>query len=78
MQWLYLMIGGIVILLLMIAGVPVLEAGLAENPAGNGSAAVDATGDLLAVLGTAPVLLVFGLMLLAVVVLLVGLPGVKV
>jgi hypothetical protein len=39
---------------------------------------VDATGDLLAVLGTAPVLLVFGLMLLAVVVLLVGLPGVKV
>lgn len=77
MQWVYLIIGGFVILLLLTAGVPVLQAGLDQNPA-NGSPAANATGDMLNVLGTAPALLVVGLLLLAVVVLLLGLPGVRV
>lgn len=78
MRWIFLIIAGFVVLLLMVAGTPILQAGLDENPAGNESAAVNGAGDMLAVLGTAPVLLVFGLMLLAVVVLLLALPGVKV
>jgi hypothetical protein len=78
MQWVYLIIAGFVILLLMVAGIPILEAGAAENPAGNESAAVNGTADMLAVLGTAPVLLVFGLLLLALVVVLLQLKGVKV
>lgn len=77
-RWIFLIIAGFVVLLLMVVGTPILQAGLDENPAGNESAAVNGAGDMLAVLGTAPVLLVVGLMLLAVVVLLLALPGVRV
>jgi len=78
MQWVYIIIAGIGILLLMVAGIPIFQAGLEENPAAAAnSSAYQATGDLLAVLGTAPVLLVFGLLLLALVVVLLGFKGVK-